>query len=150
VSRLHRPWLRVCRSDALKGETTQEKAAAEDQAAAATFIEVIAGRDAAWVPMGGWNANAKGGLRAWARKTLDGIMAPAMLARAPDGPLEAVAAYLLRVYQLLAEASSTLEADLRDHIEATIEDGCRLLLGIPSEAELAAASAASSPPEGVA
>jgi hypothetical protein len=78
-------------------------------------------------------------------------MAPAMLARAPDGPLEAVAAYLLfRVYQLLAEDGSTTEADLQDHIEATIEDGCRLLLGIPSEAELEAAAEAASPPEAIA
>ena len=97
---------------AAKGEITGQAAAAEDQKAAHAFMRVIAGRDPAYVPMGGWNANEVGGLQAFIRKALTPVMHPAMLAK-PGGPYEALAAYLMgETYRLLGQADELSEEQI--------------------------------------
>lgn len=121
-----------------------QKAAEQDQEAAQGLIETLAGRDPAWVPLGGWNAMAEGGLRGWLREVLSEEAHPDMLAREPDGPLEALAGYLLlRLYTALGELRDGIgEEGLRETVEAIIGDGVRMALGIPFDAEFEGGAAA--------
>jgi hypothetical protein len=104
--------------------------------AAQVFMKIIAGRDPAYVPMGGWNANETGGLKSCVRKRLAGVMHPAMLAK-PDGPYEALAAYLMHeTYRLLAESDKLSEPQMRDRLDNLFYEGQRLVLGWPSNQEI--------------
>jgi hypothetical protein len=134
-----------------EGQTTSEAAAAEDQKAARAFMEVIAGRDPSYAPLGTWNSDEVGGLKSFLRRVLDGIVHPAMLARSP---YEALAAYLMfSTYELLGLVSELDEEDLRGRLDNLLYEGQRLVLGLPSNQEMedaadaaAAAEAGQAPP----
>lgn len=110
----------------------QNQAAVDDQAAAKVFMAVIAGRDPAYAPMGSWNAGEEGGLKSWVRHVLRKVVHPGMLAK-PDGPYEAVAAYLMdRTYTTLGELrDGVTEEELSAAVQDIVKDGVRLVLGIP-------------------
>jgi hypothetical protein len=119
------------------GQMPKDQATAANQAAAQAFMTVIAGCDPAYVPLGGWNANETGGLKSFIRKALGDLMHPGMLAREPDGPYEALAAYLMReTYQLLAQSSELSEQQMRDRLDGIFDDGHRILLGLPSNQDM--------------
>jgi hypothetical protein len=119
-----------------EGTLGRPEGIAANEAAAKAFMEVIAGRDPAYVPMGGWNANETGGLKSFIRRNLEEIMHPDMMAK-PDGPYEALAAYLMHeTYRLLAEMSDLPEEAVQGRLDGILDDGRRLLLGLPSNQEL--------------
>lgn len=128
-------WLRAARAG--KGEGyTAEQAAADDQAAAQTFIKIISGEDAAWTPQPGWTPNAskgmmRGKLNDYLVSALDQVCSPTLLAK-PNGGIHGLAVYILgRTYEHIVEARSQTDDETRDSVNALVEEAVHMLLGLP-------------------
>ena len=119
---------------ALAGEMTGKAAAQIDVQQAKALIEILAGRNSDFVSLGRWNSApiGEGGLRSWLHDNLREV-APLMVRKKPDGPIEALAAHLMsEAYELIREMMAGLpEEDARDRIMTIIYQGTRLALGMP-------------------